>query len=468
MTPAKILIIDDESVICQGCRLALSPPAYTVESRLDGHGGLEALRSGDFDLVLLDMKLPDMEGMEILKIIRREKPDTSVIVMTGYFTVQNAVEAMKSGAVDYLTKPFTDDSILISVERALEKKQLIEENRFLRKELFDRYSFDQIVGESPPILDVFNKIKKVAPEDTTVLLCGESGTGKELFARAIHTHSRRAARQFVAVDCSTLSPNLLESELFGHVKGAFTGAAEDKTGIFEAAHDGTLFLDDIANLSMEIQAKLLRVLEAREYKPVGATRIKKTNIRIVAASNKDLKAMTKEGTFREDLFYRINVFPVFLPPLRERKEDVPVLAYHFLRHFSKKTGKKLDGFADDAMETLVSYSWPGNIRQLKNVIERLVIMADNPVVDSFDLLEARPMKSTLKEDAVPNTLDELKEYKEQILKENYLETEKAFLLKALKQSDGNISQAAEKVGMQRSNFSALMKKHHLTGNTAKD
>ena len=465
MKSVKILIVDDENVICQGCKLALPPPDYAVESRLDGKSGLETLRADEFDLVLLDMKLPDMEGMEILKIIRRENPDIPVIVMTGYFTVQNAVEAMKSGAVDYLTKPFTDDAIVLAVESAMEKKRLIEENRLLRKELFDRYSFSQIVGESPQIQKIFDQIRKVAPEESTVLLCGESGTGKELFARAIHAHSRRAARQFVAVDCSTLSPNLLESELFGHVKGAFTGATDDKTGIFEAAHGGTLFLDDIANLSMDIQAKLLRVLEVYEYKPVGAAHARKTDVRIIAATNRDLKAMVDEGAFREDLFYRIHVFPVFLPPLRERKDDIPRLAYHFLRHFCKKTGKKRDGFTDEAMETLINYAWPGNVRQLKNVIERLVIMGENPLLDSLDLLEARPIASTLHGDAVPETLDALKTYKEKVLAENYLHMEKAFLVKALKQSSGNISHAAQSVGMQRSNFSTLMKKHHLSGDT---
>jgi DNA-binding NtrC family response regulator len=466
MKPAKILIIDDENVICEGCRLALSPPRYEVESRLDGKSGLKAMADGRFDLILLDMKLPDMDGMDILSAIHHQQPEIPVIIMTGYFTVQNAVEAMKSGAVDYLTKPFTDDAIILSVERALEKKRLIDENRCLRKELFDRYSFAQIVGESPEIKEIFVKIRKVAPEETTVLLCGESGTGKELFARAIHAHSQRAARQFVAVDCSTFSTSLLESELFGHVKGAFTGASEDKAGIFEVANDGTLFLDDVANLGMEIQGKLLRVLEAYEYKPVGASRIRKTDVRIITATNRNLKAMVEKGTFREDLFYRLNVFPVFLPPLRERREDIPRLAYHFLRHFRKKTGKKIDGFADDAMETLVSHDWPGNVRQLKNVVERLVIMTDNSILDSLDLFEARSAESTLKGDMIPSSLDELKAYKDRILREHYLDMEKAFLAKALKQSGGNISHAAEKVGMQRSNFSALMKRHRLAVTTS--
>jgi DNA-binding NtrC family response regulator len=289
MESAHILIIDDERVICDGCRLVLTPLGFTVESCLDGRSGMEAIRRGGYDLVLLDMKLPDIDGMDILKTVHQQNPELAVIVMTGYFTVENAVAAMKLGADDYLTKPFTDDAIVFATQRALEKRRLVVENRSLRQELADRYRFDKIVGENARILDIFNQIQKVAPEQSTVLLFGESGTGKELFAGAIHAHSRRAAKPFVAVDCSTLTPSLLESELFGHVKGAFTGAIEDKAGIFQMAEDGTLFLDDVANLSMETQGKLLRVLETFEYKPVGGSHIKKTNVRIITATNKDLQ-----------------------------------------------------------------------------------------------------------------------------------------------------------------------------------
>jgi DNA-binding NtrC family response regulator len=461
MEPAHILVIDDERVICDGCRLVLAPLGFTVESCLNGRSGMEAIRRGAFDLVLLDMKLPDIDGMDILKTVHQEKPDLAVIVMTGYFTVENVVAAMKLGADDYLTKPFTDDAIVFATQRALEKRRLVVENRFLRQELADRYRFDKIVGENARILDIFNQIQKVAPEESTVLLYGESGTGKELFAGAIHAHSRRAAKSFVAVDCSTLTPSLLESELFGHVKGAFTGAVEEKAGIFEMAEDGTLFLDDVANLSMEIQGKLLRVLEVFEYKPVGGSHLRRTNVRVITATNRDLKTMVREGTFREDLFYRLNVFSICIPPLRERKDDIPRLAYHFLKHFCKKTGKKLDGFSDDAMLTLVGYGWPGNVRQLKNVIERLVIMAESPVLNSMDLLGAPAMGASLNGDTVPDSLEMLKQYKEQVLRQHYLHMEKAFLLKALKSCTGNISHAAQKVGMQRSNFSALMKKHRL-------
>jgi DNA-binding NtrC family response regulator len=464
---AKILVIDDEQIICNGCRLILSDQGHAVESRTNGKAGLGAIREGQFDVVLLDMKLPDMDGMEILRTARKEKPDLYVIVMTGYSTVQNAVEAMKLGAMDYIAKPFSDDELVLAVGRALEKKRLVEENVYLRKELLDRFGFSNIVGENPLILKIFDQIRKVAPTDSTVLIYGESGTGKELFSRAIHAHSQRAGRQFVAVDCSTLAPNLLESELFGHVKGAFTGATQNKAGIFEVAHDGTLFLDDVANLTLEIQGKLLRVLEVYEYKPVGASHVKKTNVRIIAATNKDLRAMVEEGAFREDLFYRLNVFPLFLPPLQQRKDDIPKLAYHFLRHFCRKTGKRIEGFSDDALEMLANHEWPGNVRQLKNVVERLVIMADRDVLDSLDLLEPIQMKGFLKGNAAPETLEELKAIKKQLLEDNYGQLEKAFLLKALKTCKGNITHAAEQVGMQRSNFSALMKKHKISAQTTK-
>jgi DNA-binding NtrC family response regulator len=464
---AKILVIDDEKIICDGCRLILSDQGHSVESRTKGRAGLGAIREGKFDVVLLDMKLPDMDGMEILRTAREEKPGLHVIVMTGYSTVQNAVEAMKLGAMDYIAKPFSDDELVIAVRRALEKKRLVEENIYLRKELLDRFRFSNIVGENPKVLEIFDQIRKVAPTDSTVLIYGESGTGKELFSRAIHAHSQRAGRQFVAVDCSTLAPNLLESELFGHVKGAFTGATQNKAGIFEVAHDGTLFLDDVANLTPEIQGKLLRVIEVYEYKPVGASHVKKTNVRIIAATNKDLRAMVDEGTFREDLFYRLNVFPIFLPPLQERKEDIPKLAYHFLRHFCRKTGKRIEGFSGDALEILVNHEWPGNVRQLKNVVERLVIMADRDILDSLDLLEPIQMKGFLKGDSIPETLEALRAVKKQLLEDKYGQLEKAFLLKALKGCEGNITHAAEKVGMQRSNFSALMKKHKISANAGK-
>jgi len=460
--PIRILVIDDEPVICDGCRQSLGDRGHSVDVCVTGKGALDAILAGNYEVILLDMKLPDLDGMEILRRLRKEKPGEGIIVMTGYSTVKNAVDAMKLGAFDYLAKPFSDDELVLSVERAADKRRLILENLALRKELLDRFSFSNIVGEDPKLLQIFEAIKKVGPTDSTVLLTGESGTGKELFARAIHSHSKRSTKQFIPVDCSTLSPGLLESELFGHVRGAFTGAVQDKTGIFEVANEGTLFLDDVANLTLEMQAKLLRVLETREYKPVGSTQFKKTNVRIIAATNKDLRGMVAAESFREDLFYRLNVFPVNLPPLRERKDDIPKLAYHSLRIFCRKTGKRINGFTADALEELVRHDWPGNVRQLKNVVERLVIMADQGVVNLLDMMNHMQSRRPLAAEGVPITLDELKKVKKHLLKGTFAGIEKAFLVRALRESEGNITLAASKVGMQRSNFSALMKKHHIS------
>ncbi len=462
MKPVKILIIDDEAAICKGCRLALADEDHLVDLCMTGKAGMSAIQEGAYDLILLDMKLPDMDGMEILNSIRKTKPDLYVIVMTGYSSVQNAVEAMKLGAFDYISKPFTDEELILIVKRAIEKKRLVEENLFLRKELFDQYRFENIVGGSPNIFRVFEQVEKVAPTDSTVLLYGESGTGKELFAGAIHAHSRRASRQFIAMDCSTLSPSLLESELFGHVKGAFTGAVREKEGIFDLAHSGTLFMDDVTNLNLEIQGKLLRVLETGEYKPVGASHFQRADVRIIAATNRDLKGMVEEGKFREDLFYRLNVFPIYIPPLRERKEDIPKLAYHFLRLFCRKTGKRIEGFSDEALESLINYDWPGNVRQLKNVVERLVIMADDPTLDLHYLLDQLQLKRPGRDHPIPETLEELKAVKKHLLEQVFGQVQKAFLLKALRASNGNITRAAERVGMQRPNFCALLKKHHIS------
>lgn len=465
MNPVSILVIDDEPSICEGCHLILSDIGHHVDTCTSGKTGLQAILKGEYGVTLLDMKLPDIDGMDILRAVRKEKPDEYVIVMTGYSTVQNAVEAMKLGAFDYIAKPFSDDELLLAVQRAIEKRRLVQENLSLRQELRERFGFKNIVGKNPKILQIFDEIRKVAPTDSTVLISGESGTGKEIFARAIHAHSQRSTRQFLAVECSTFSPGLLESELFGHVKGAFTGAVQDKAGIFEMAQGGTLFFDDVANLSLETQGKLLRVLEMHDYKPVGASHFKKTDVRIIAATNRDLKAMTGEGNFREDLFYRLNVVPIFLPPLRERKDDIPILAYHFLKLFCRQTGKQIFGFTDDALEMLVNYEWPGNVRELKNAVERLVIMEDKPSLDIVSMIDHLRTGPSWKGNSIPETLDELRAVKKHLLQYSYGEIEKAFLIKALKACGGNVTRASERVGMQRPNFHALMRKHNLSADT---
>ena len=419
-----ILVIDDEQNICKGCHLSLSEAGYAVTCRTTGRSGLKDALQDDFSVVLVDLRLPDLDGMDILKRLREEKPGSLVIVMTGYSTVQNAVEAMKLGAFDYLAKPFSDDELIIAVGKALETKRLQEENIFLRKQLFERFDFSNIVGENPEILQIFERIKKVAPMDSTVLLEGESGTGKELFAGAIHAHSRRAARQFVALDCSTLATGLLESELFGHVKGAFTGAVQDKRGIFAVADTGTLFLDEVSNLSPAIQGKLLRVMETREYKPVGASHSQQTDVRIIVATNRELTAMVADGSFREDLFYRLNVFPIRLPPLRQRRDDIPKLAYHFLRFFCRKAGKRIEGFSDEALAMLVANPWPGNVRQLKNAIERLVIMEDRRYLGMESLQNHLQTGRPVETDRPPETLEELRAYKKELLEKRFGENRK--------------------------------------------
>ena len=460
----KILVVDDEPSICHGCKIILSESGYEVDISSSGRDGFEKIRKDSFDLVLLDIRLPDMNGLEILKKINEKKIDICVIIMTGHGTIENAVEAMKNGAFDFITKPFDEKELSKSVLKAFENRNLVQENLSLKKQLYEKFSFDNIIGKNLLIVDVFKKINRVAPLDSTVLIDGESGTGKELFANAIHVHSKRAANRFLAVDCNTFSSSLMESELFGHVKGAFTGADKTKPGIFETASNGTLFLDEVTNLDRDVQGKLLRVLETGEYKPVGSSQEKKTNARIITATNMDIQQMVKEKKFREDLFYRLNVFPIHIPPLRDRKNDIPMLAYHFLKRFCHKTGKKISGFSDDALKTLIDYDWPGNVRQLKNVIERLVILSDENQLNQkilYDNLEIRQEKDS-NDIQVPGNLDELKAAKKRFLENYFNEIEISFLKKALSKADGNITKAAKIVGMQRSNFSTLMKKYDIT------
>ncbi|TKB23889.1 sigma-54-dependent Fis family transcriptional regulator [Desulfopila sp. IMCC35006] len=462
MFKANILIIDDEPAIGRGCAMICRDMGHNPTWCATAAEGRNSLEEGEYDLVLLDIRLPDRDGIDLLAEIHLAYPELHVIMMTGFSTVQQTVQAMKNGAFDYLAKPFSDEELTQAISKALKNARLRRDNLQLRKQLFQRFEFNNIVGDSPAILTVFEAIKKVAPTDATVLINGESGTGKELFAGALHARSSRAEQPFIAIDCSAFSTSLLESELFGHVKGSFTGADRDKQGIFEAANGSTLFLDEVANLDLNIQAKLLRVLEYGQYKPVGGSSIKKTDMRIIAASNQDLENKTFDGTFRPDLYYRLNVFPIHLPPLRQRREDIPKLAYHFLKQFCRKNKKHLDGFSDGALETLTNYHWPGNVRQLKNVIERLVIMVDEQLVDSSSLHGHLDSRNHDAESTLPTTLPELKAYKQHLLDIQYNPAEKAFLQKNLDEADGNISRAAKLAGMQRSNFSTMMKKHNIS------
>jgi len=455
-------VVDDEPVVCKSCLRILTEAGYEVETTLSGKEALEKLGHEPFDIVLVDLKMPGINGMEVLRNIRKTDPEIAVIMITGYATVESAVEAMKLGAFDYLPKPFTPDELCIVVEKARERRNLALENRYLRQQLQFRYRFENIIGESKPMQEVFRIIEKVAPTDSTVLIHGESGTGKELVARAIHFNSHRRDKQFMSVDCGALSETLLESELFGHIKGSFTGAIVTKPGLFEVANGGTFFLDEVGDIPLSIQSKLLRVLQEREFKPVGGIKTVRVDIRLIASTNKDLERMIEKGTFRKDLYYRLNIVPIFLPPLRERKIDIPLLACHFLKKYNQERDKNIKAISPEAIDLLMEYEWPGNVRELENVIERVVVTADEDVIRPEHLpLNIRKRPPYMRGLTVPKSASELKELKRHIRKQAVEQLEKSFIIETLKRNDWNVTRSARDVGMKRQNFQALMRKHQI-------
>ena len=369
-----ILIVDDEDIVRKSCVRILSPEGYTLETAKNAGDALKKLNNKTFDLVLTDLVMPDVTGIDLLKKIKEEWPETEVIIITGYGTVKTAVDALKYGAYDYIEKPFTPDALVNAVGRCLEKKRLLTENIRLKQEIHALYSLDNIIGASKEMQKVFKLMATVASTGSTVLITGESGTGKELVARGIHYNSARREQPFIVVDCGTIPENLMESELFGHTKGSFTGAIATEKGVLEAANGGTVFLDEIGDLSIGLQSKLLRVLEDQEIRPVGGTQSIKVDLRFISATNKDIENAVKGGTFREDLFYRLNVIPIDIPPLRERIEDILPLCDYFIEKHSKRFGRNPIRLTDDAMKMFISYHWPGNVRELEHVIERAVIL----------------------------------------------------------------------------------------------
>ena len=394
-----------------------------------------------------------------MKKIKEDWPETEVIIITGYGTVKTAVDALKYGAYDFIEKPFTPEALLNSVERCLEKKKLELENIRLRQEINALYSLDNIIGASKEMQKVFKLIATVASTGSTVLITGESGTGKELVARAIHYNSARREQPFMVVDCGTIPENLMESELFGHTKGSFTGAVATEKGVLEAANGGTVFLDEISNLPLSMQVKLLRVLQEKEFRPVGSKKTVKIDIRFIAATNRDLSEMVKKGEFREDFFYRLNVFPVDIPPLRDRKEDIPALAYHFLHKYSKEVGRDVPHISAEAMRQLIANDWPGNVRELENVIHRAVIVCEGRTLRPEHIMIPLNREEEIE---IPKTLDELKLKKKDLRTRSIEDIEKSFLIAALKRNDWNITKAAAEVGMQRPNFHALLKKYNIS------
>jgi len=456
----RILIADDEEIVIRSCLRILSADDYEADTARDGIEALRKISEGKTDVLILDIKMPKMDGMEVLQRVKEMHPDVDVIMMTGLHEIGTAVQAMKLGAFDYLPKPFDPEEFALVVERAFERRRLLQENVTLKNEVSTKYRFENIIGASPPMQNVYRLIARCAPTNSTVMIRGESGTGKELIARAIHYNSLRKDKAFVPVDCTTLSEGLLESELFGHVKGSFTGAVSNKKGLFEVAEGGTLFLDEIGNISLATQAKLLRFIEEREFKAVGDTRTQALNVRLITATNKDLEAMVADGTFREDLYYRINIFPIELPPLRERREDIPALAFHFLKVFSKEVDRKVTEFSAGAMNLMMNHDWPGNVRELENVVHRAVILANDEVIRQAHLVNLIDMVPRVDLD-VPRTSEELKNIKKIAREKSVENVEKHFVLAALKRNAWNVTQSAEETGMQRTNFQALMKKYDI-------
>jgi len=455
----RILLVDDEEIVLRSCRRILGD-AYDIDSASDGLAALALVNEKDYDVLVLDIKMPKMDGIEVLRRVKEARPDIDVIMVTGLHEITTAVKAMKLGALDYLPKPFEPEELEMTVARAFDRRAALQGLALPGDEDHSQYHFENIIGDSPAMQAVFRLVARCAPTNSTVMLRGESGTGKELIARAIHYNSLRKDHPFVPVDCTSLSESLLESELFGHVKGSFTGAIANKKGLFETADGGTLFLDEIGNITLATQAKLLRFIEEREFKAVGDTRVQKVDIRLVTATNKDLECMVADGEFRDDLYYRINIFPIEIPPLRERRDDIPALAQHFLKQVSAEIGQQPAEFSPGALNLLMNHDWPGNVRELENVVERAVILAAGDVIRQGHLVDIMGMLPQV-DLGVPRTAEELKQLKKVARQKSVENVEKHFLLGALKRNGWNVTRAAEETGMQRSNFQALMAKYDI-------
>jgi DNA-binding NtrC family response regulator len=432
----RILVVEDEEKLRRVIELQLLSAGFDVDKAGSAEDGLKICDRAD--LVLTDLKLPNMDGLQLLGLIRRQNAHVPVILMTAFGSVETAVQAMKDGATDFLLKPFSLDHLMQVVHKALEVRALRDENRQLKEELGRRYEYDNIIGRSQPMQEIFATVERVAPSRATVLLAGESGVGKDLIARAIHFHSPRRDRPLVKINCTAIPENLMESELFGYEKGAFTGANTSKPGKFEQADTGTVFLDEIGDVPAAIQVKLLRILQEREFERLGSNVTRHIDVRVVAATNQDLRAALEQGTFREDLYYRLNVVPINIPPLRERKQDIPFLANHFVSKLAPDTGCRVTAITDAGMEKLMSYHWPGNVRELENVIERSLVMCTGTELDAPDIkLESAPRpRPQTDSHFLPEGMT-LDQYEQELIRE------------ALRRADGNKSQAARLLGLTR-------------------
>ena len=444
--PAQILVIDDDKAMRDACYQILARQGYQVELAAGARQGLTLLERSSFDAILLDLVMPDLDGLEALKKIKALDPEVEVIIITGYGTIQSAVETIKAGAFHFLSKPFVPDDLRNLVNRALEKRRLDLENIYLRQELKSKEDKSVLVYESEAMARIMDMISRVAPTDSTVLITGESGTGKGLVARKIHQLSQRSRRPFITVDCGTLVETLFESELFGHVKGSFTGADANKIGKFELAQNGTLFFDEISNIGLEVQAKLLRAVEERKISKVGSHRVITVDVRLLAATNKDLARAIKDGTFREDLFYRLNVVLIQMPPLRERKGDIPLLVQHFLEKYNARLRRNILGVAPEALDLLVRHDWPGNVRELENTVERLVVLSSGPYLTPADLAFAGTILSPGVTDSGATSLKDL---------------ERDHIILTLQRCGGHKSEAARALGIDRKTLREKLKRYNI-------
>lgn len=440
---AKILVVDDEPIVCLSLTNWLQEENYLAKAVQDGPSAIDAIQQENWDIVLLDLKMPGMDGLEVLRKIKEIAPQIVVIMMTAYASVPSSVQAMKEGAYDYIIKPLDVEELTLMLKKIVEHQQLVTENILLRKRLTDRYSFGDIIGRSPEMTKVFELIDTVADTNATILITGETGTGKELVARAIHTNSSRRYSPFIAVSCAALPDTLLESELFGYDKGAFTGADRTKKGRFELAHGGTLFLDEIGDISMKTQIKLLRVLQEKNFQRLGGTDLIDVDVRLITATNRDLAQEVEKGLFRSDLYYRLNVVNIHLPPLRERRDDIPLLITHFMEKFNVEFNKKFDRVEQPALDLIVNYPWPGNVRELENVIERATVIDHGPE------LKVKHLPFCNLEQVTPGEPESLEEM------------EKMHIARMLDRNDWNVAQTARVLNIDRSTLHKKIKKFGL-------
>jgi len=454
----RLLIVEDEAKMCRLLELNLRDH-FDIVTAEDGQKALKFLQDQSFDVVLSDIRMPGVDGMGVLREVRRCHPEVPVVLITAYGTIENAVQAMKEGAFDYLVKPLKMAEVTVVLQKALHYRDLLAENRQLRERLREREP--QLITVNPQMQRILELVEQVAPTDATVLIEGESGTGKEVIARIIHQKSQRASQPFVAINCAAIPRDLLESELFGHQKGAFTGAVADKKGRFELAHRGTIFLDEIGEMPLDLQVKILRVLEEQKFMRVGGVQWVDVDVRFIAASNRRLDEAVSKGQFREDLYYRLNVINIHLPPLRERPEDIPLLVNHFIQHYSQKLGKNLEGIESEALRKLCEYPWPGNVRELENAIYRAAVVAQGAILQLADLPDEVRLPSPTDETLIPKNKEELKKAKRLAKAKVVGEIEKRFLIHALSRNDWNISQTARDVRMDRRQLQNMIKRYGI-------